>query len=383
MPTFASREVEGPRTVVDGHYCQSSAWRTARFPTWVAINVGAGPSRLLLSWNSGKTGDYTSGGKNESYGIPASYTIETSADSTNGADGTWQLAVDVQGNFARTRAHSFPFTGAAWVRMTVRGVVPRTAEETLLIDEIDIHDASAGTEDTIFFMGASNTAAAFLRCDASQPSYAEHVHRGFPRYFPAMIDGGVGDVTSEYGVRVIDSWLADNSDYQYWAIAYGTNDAWQAVSPAAYEENLQFIIDKVKAAGKQPILARIPYALKGPKDENVQRLNEVIDRLTTRNRLPQGPDLYTWFKDHSEELGPDGVHVTNVGAASINRLWFEVLGPRYGAAVEPPVAAARAGGDGAPPPAPLQADAWGVLLLPRTRQARASQQSFARFPSAG
>ncbi len=331
-PTFASPDVNrvGADAVVDGQYCTYPAWRTNAFPTWLAIKVGAGPTRLLLSWNNGYTYNYIDDTSVTTYGIPASYTIEASADSTNGADGMWQQVADIRDNSARTRAHSFTFAGASWVRMTVTGVVPGTREDTLAINEIDIHDASAGTEDTVFFVGDSITAAAFDRCDQKQPPpYADLVHAQFPDHFPAIINGGVGGVNSAYGAKVIGNWLAVNHDYRLWAIGYGTNDAWQSVPPAVFEAQLQAIIDAVVATGRQPVLARIPYAIKGPKDENVRALNEVIDRLTARNHLPSGPDLYSWFSSHPHELSADGVHPTKTGSASINRLWYEALRPLY------------------------------------------------------
>lgn len=331
-PIAASRDVSkaNANAVVDGQYCAYPAWRTDTFPTWLAIRVGEGPSRLLLSWNNGYTYNYVDDSSVPTYGIPANYTIEVSTDSTNGADGQWRAVTEVRDNRARTRAHSFPFAGASWVRMTVTGIIPGTAGSSLAIDEIDIHDASAEIEDAIFFAGDSITAAAFNRCDRKGlPSYPALVHEQFPEYFPALINGGVGGVNSAYGARTIPDWLAAHRDYRLWAIGYGTNDAWQAVPPSAFEIQIQVIIDAVITAGGRPVLARIPYALQGPKDENVQSLNEVIDRLTDRNQLLPGPDLYAWFRDHPDELSADGVHPSEKGSASINRLWHEALLPLY------------------------------------------------------
>jgi lysophospholipase L1-like esterase len=59
----------------------------------------------------------------------------------------------------------------------------------------------------------------------------------------------------------------------------------------------------------------------------------VIDRVTARNGLLPGPDLYAWFRSHRGELGQDGVHPNDAGTRSINRLWYEALRPLYG---EPP-----------------------------------------------
>jgi acyl-CoA thioesterase-1 len=318
--------------VVDGHYCGYPAWHATTFPTTIAIHVGTDVEQLLLSWNSAATTDYVVLGNAPTYGIPADYTIAVSTDSTDGSNGTWREVVRVQGNTARTRAHRFPAAGAAWVRMMVTALAPGTAGGALAIDELDIHDASRGAADTVFFMGDSITAAAFSRCDTRQPSFAELVHRAAPGRFPAMIDGGVGGTNSAYGLQVVNDWLALNPDFAVWAIGFGTNDAWQGVAPAVFEQQLEALVERISAAGRRPVLARIPYATGGPPDANVQALNAVIDRVTARDQLLPGPNLYAWFKANPGELGPDGVHPTDAGARSINRLWYEALRPLYGAA---------------------------------------------------
>jgi lysophospholipase L1-like esterase len=214
--------------------------------------------------------------------------------------------------------------------MTVLSAVRGPLGDTFVIDEIEMHDASDGTDDSVFFLGDSITAAAFTRCPANQPSFAELVREADPQRFPAIIDGGVGSVNSSYGVSVVSDWLALNPDFHIWAIAYGTNDAWQKVSPALFEEQLQTIVDHVRAAGRVPVIARIPFASKGPDDADVRALNEVVDLVTARNGLLPGPDLYGWFRAHPGELSADGVHPSDAGTRSINRLWYEALRPLYG-----------------------------------------------------
>jgi len=331
-PLAAIRDDElaaGVSMVVSGTYC-TPAWSATTFPASLALPVGPVNGDLLLEWNSSSTGDYVTAPGAPTYGIPAAYTIATSADSTDGHNGTWHEVVTITGNTARTREHRFPFAGARWVRMTVTGVVPGPLDNTLNIDQIDLHDASNGTDDSVFFLGDSITMEAFTRCQVDRPSFADLVHQAAPQWFPAMIDGGVGGINSGYGVSVIQDWLALNPDFHVWAIGYGTNDAWEKVSPAAFDTNLQNMVDRVKAAGRVAIIARIPFASKGPADADVQALNKVVDLVTARNGLLPGPDLYAWFSAHPDELGPDGVHPSNVGAQSINRLWYEALRPLYG-----------------------------------------------------
>lgn len=318
------------RPVVNGAYC-TPAWSATSFPATLALPVEPVRGELLLEWNSGRTSDYMSIQDAPTYGLPANYSISTSADSTDGRDGTWREVVRVTGNTARTRAHRFPFGSARWVRMTVTSVVPGPLGDMLTIDEIDLHDASNGADDSVFFLGDSITVTAFARCPATQPSFAALVRGAAPGRFPAMIDGGVNGVNSGYGVAVIQDWLALNPDFHIWAISYGTNDAWQKVKPDAFELNLQTLVTQIQAADRIPVIARIPFAARGPADSDVQALNAVIDRVAADNGLLPGPDLYTWFSTHRDELGPDGVHPTEAGTRSINRLWYEALRPLYDA----------------------------------------------------
>jgi lysophospholipase L1-like esterase len=316
------------RTVVDGTYC-TPAWRSSDFPATLALPVEPVRGNLLLQWNSSGTSDFISPLDAPTYGIPQSYTIATSADSTDGTDGTWTEVVSVTGNSARTRAHRFPYADARWVRMTVTSAVPGPLGNEFVIDEIDLHNASDGTDDSVFFLGDSITAAAFARCPANQPSFSALVHRATPGRFPLMMDGGVNGVNIGYAVSVIEEWLSLNTDFNIWAIGYGTNDAWQKVSPSLFETRLQTLVDRIVEEGRIPVIARIPYAARGPADADVRALNRAVDRVTARNGLLPGPDLYAWFKAHPDELGPDGVHPSEAGLRSINRLWYEALRPIY------------------------------------------------------
>src|SRR5262245_55976306 len=107
--------------VVDGLY-HNGGWSagtpTTAAPAWVAIKLGAGPSRVLVSWDDGGTYNYEDSPRVPVNGFPADYRFEVSADSTNGSDGTWTVAgTQVKGNIVRTRAHSLDFAGKSWVKM--------------------------------------------------------------------------------------------------------------------------------------------------------------------------------------------------------------------------------------------------------------------------
>ena len=320
----------GPQAIVNGHYGNWSFWRTsmAELPSWCAIQVGAGATRVLLTWDSDYSFDYIG-----SDGLgPQDYTISVSANSTNGQDGTWETVVTVTGNHTRIREHLLSFAGQSWVKMTVTRGQPQATQPYLTIDQIDIYDVSSASsqDDTYFFSGDSITTMAYNRFDENRPSFTDDVHTAFPRHYPVMLDGGLGGWDSSGAVQNIDSWLSLNPDIHYWILGWGTNDALNQVSPPHFQANLQVLITKIKQAGHVPILVHIPY-IRGrgaSVDQEIQALNAVIDHLTASNGLIVGPDFYHLFLEHaSTYLLSDGIHPTPAGSIAMNLALFQALRP--------------------------------------------------------
>jgi lysophospholipase L1-like esterase len=289
----------------------------------VAIDVGAGPLRLLLNWSAGGSYNY----EETDCGSPGAYRIETSGDSTDGVDGTWRTAVEVDAVSTHGQANSFEFGGQRWVKF----IVTRTPDQSpngVQISEIDVHDVTAGPQDSWFFAGDSITALAFNRGPPHQPSFAAWVNGRHPEYFPAMIDGGTGGDKSDEGAAHVGDWLVRNPDLHFWAIGYGTNDAaGNAAETSRFRANMQAIVTLVLAAGRVPIVATIPFASDG-QHANIPSFNRVLDDVVAANALPPGPDLYGWFASHPDELR-DGVHPNDRGVVSMNRLWSEAVDALY------------------------------------------------------
>jgi len=143
-----------------------------------------------------------------------------------------------------------------------------------------------------------------------------------------MIDGGIGGVGVGHAAEHVDAWLALNPDMRFWAIGFGTNDAaGNNTDTASFGQSLSTVITKVKAAGHIPIVAKIPYASDGSHD-TIPKYNLVISELTAQNDLLPGPDLYSWFAAHPDQLR-DGIHPTDAGALAISRLWAEAVASVY------------------------------------------------------
>jgi acyl-CoA thioesterase-1 len=296
---------------------------TPEHPSWIAIDIGKGPTRLLLNWSSAGSFNY----EETEYGSPGAYRIETSADSSDGVDGSWNTVVTESKVVTHGQAHSFDFKGRRWVRFVVTGA-PEKSPNGVQIDEIRVYDASRGQGDTWFFMGDSITAFAFGRTPEGEPGFSARVRERHPRYFPALINGGVGGHKSAEGARLIDQWLARNPDAHFWCLGYGTNDAANNTSDTShFKENMSLIIERVRQAGRVAILATIPFA-SDDQHRTIPLFNGVIDDLQSFYALPRGPNLYAWFQAHPEELD-DGVHPNDRGISSINRLWAEAVDPLY------------------------------------------------------
>jgi acyl-CoA thioesterase I len=156
-PTFGYPA--GSQFLVNGIF-QGSGWNVGA-NTWVAINLGtAGPTKIFVTWNNPaytwednvSTSIYCT---KQNPLFPINYEILMSNNSTNGTDGTWTTAVTITNNTATARGHLISnFTGMSWVKLHVT-----TGGGQL--DEIEVFDASNGTEDTWFFAGTSISANAF------------------------------------------------------------------------------------------------------------------------------------------------------------------------------------------------------------------------------
>ncbi|MFN3428903.1 MAG: SGNH/GDSL hydrolase family protein [Candidatus Sericytochromatia bacterium] len=140
---------------------------------------------------------------------------------------------------------------------------------------------------------------------------------------PAPINAGARGDTTTTALTRLDRALADHPNARFVGLAFGTNDAWGRMSVEQFRANMQAMIDRVKAAGRTPVLATIPYS---PESElaALPEYNQAIRALEVSNGLPAGPDLYTLTQADESRLMPDGVHLTPAGSQAVQRAWAEV-----------------------------------------------------------
>ena len=297
----------------------------------IALNVGEGPKKLLINWESfgdcAWATDFTSGCGHSGVAL-SNFKILTSANSTDGTDGDWEVAATIQNNPVMARGVTIDFAGKSWFKIASEGDVGK-------ILEIEAFDMSAGGTDTWFFMGTSISQMGIKQQDTDSTT-AQLIHAKFPEYTPAMLRGGIGCINSTEVVEHLSEYLEYAGNVKFRAIEMGTNDAWGGGdwNLNTYVSNMQTIIDAAKAHGITPVIARIiaTDSAKAGWQINPAYL-EAVDKLVEDNDLPQGPDFYSYFKEHPELLASDGVHpnAETKGGQAMHHLWAEALAPLYAA----------------------------------------------------
>jgi lysophospholipase L1-like esterase len=323
VPVRASSDEASAAAVADGVWRTWAGWRpappTSAAPQWLALDLGrAAPAAILLLWNAGNNTNY-----NETrYGGLGNYTVETSADSSDGGNGSWTTAATIQGNTVRSRAHRVPFAGQRWVRLRVTALAPGAAQAAL--DEVAVYDA-AGLDESWIFLGDSVTALAFDRAPERGPAFAALVHAARPATDPITLDAGVNGETSAAALAQLDQRLAWNPDFHFWVLGYGTNDVPSdpsGVAAAAFAGRMGRMAARIQGAGHVPVVVPIPYS-RDPAHAAIPQYNAALLAMADSQGLLVGPDLYAYFAAHPEQLAPDGVHPTDAGSAAINRLWAD------------------------------------------------------------
>ncbi|MDA3816976.1 MAG: RICIN domain-containing protein [Prolixibacteraceae bacterium] len=306
--------------------------------TWLAINIGTGYSRLYFTWNNPNYSwsDVISSSQSckQNMGYPVNYSILTSSNSTDGLDGTWTTVETVSGNSVTARGISIDFSSQSWIKMSVSST---SSNGGGAIDEIEVFDLSNGGDDLWFFPGTSISANTYKGTPPAN-NFADLVSNAHSGYTPAMVRGGIPCIVSGHLSNNINDYINVTPDVKYFAIEMGTNDAWGGGTGnlSSFITNMQEVITACKNAGIQPIIARLLATNSSAAGWQVNPAYlSAIDNLTSLNGLIAGPDLYTYFVEHPNELDNDGVHPNATGAASIQRLWAEKMSSLYSGACAP------------------------------------------------
>jgi lysophospholipase L1-like esterase len=135
-------------------------------------------------------------------------------------------------------------------------------------------------------------------------------------------------------------------------IMLGTNDSSSGATLNTWRAAMNQLIDGLQSpnAGLHIWVARVPFradvAAGSAELQLINTYNAAIPAMvaaqnTARNPVSEGPDFYTWFSEHQNELidldqisnTPDNLHPTSAGMISMANLWRDKLCP---ALPEPP-----------------------------------------------
>lgn len=147
----------------------------------------------------------------------------------------------------------------------------------------------------------------------------------------------------------IDDLITENPDADQYLVMFGTNDANRVLPvpsgfslskshpdyPGTYKDNMEQIARKIILAGKEPVLAKAPYA-KGDKvnlNTMIQQYNNVVDELVNDKYsiVVAPPDFYTWFENHQDQIwsefmfdanATDNIHPKHTGYQAMADKWL-------------------------------------------------------------
>lgn len=311
----------------DGRYRYSYAW-SCTTGNWAALDLGTDAARtqilVCLSNESSGAGDIDDAGL-------ANVTLKTSVDSTNGTDGTW-TSYAITGNPYIYASRVIPFVGCRWLRLEV-------GDGCTAIDEFEVWNCTVGA-DAYLFVGDSITNRATKRHDAVQPSMQSLINTRLGQY-PEQIGAGIIGIGALTLDANINAYLTAFPMCRFVLIGIGTNDAFAgSAGISAFTTRVTSVCNKIRAAGAEPILARIPWTSLASYgggtygSDNTYLYNQAIDGIVQSLGLRPGPDFYAYVYEnqvawYNPAEGGDGVHPGTTGVKMWNVQWADVVDDLY------------------------------------------------------
>jgi len=120
-------------------------------------------------------------------------------------------------------------------------------------------------------------------------------------------------------------------------LGYGTNDAPGGPGQVAtFKSTMQTLIERVRAAGRVPVLPHIPLSGDG-NHGSIPMYNQAIDELNAQEQLQAGPDLYAYFSDNTGLFTcppcggrpTDNLHPNDDGLKGMNAQWTQAMRSLY------------------------------------------------------
>ncbi len=269
-----------------------------------------------------------------------------SFDSTNGIDGNWtvletNLPGDAVGPTYELRDVNLLAGPHRWFKFNVKNL--GTAIQT--VSNFGLRKFSATDNDYWIFAGASIEAMSIDYRLMNEQAKADY------GYDPLIFNRGASAKTVQWLDDNIQSILDAHPKAKFVTIHMGGNNVsnirpYSTVSQPVlddFSDSYRSIINKIKAAGKVPVPARISfraypndpldkpgtYGGGMPQNGSLPFNTEIIDPLIAEltpdfydNRVGRGVvDLYTAILNRQEALNPDGVHPNEIGRQIYRDVW--------------------------------------------------------------
>ena len=328
-PAFASGGGDPPSWANDADY--ATQWRSTGVPVWLAYDLSGVPAdrrgRVVVAWYNNDSGAYDAAvDGRDARGIPAAYAIQANParGGVQAPETGWVALAGVTGNTYHSRQHVVDLAGYNWVRILVTEAGAAAGGGVRF--NLDVHDAGRGAQDSWIFYGDSITAGAMNASPIGpSPTFAQLVNLRVPSHFPAQEGGGIGGLRSGDGARLVDIWLAAYPG-RYVGLSYGTNDARAGVSPEVFYANYESMVRAVVAAGKIPVIPKIPWGPVQSIQTNVPELNTKLDELYAAYPvIIPGPDFWAYFLERQDLISRNGVHPTAAGYAAYRQRWADTM----------------------------------------------------------
>lgn len=322
-PVYSGKASQ-PTAANDEHYF-SFCFLTS--PDYIAYDLSAVPAeqkkQIIAVWYNTSSYDYIGNYKSRNM-EPSDYTIEVNA-AEGGAypEDNWEIVETVTGNTLSSRQHLVNMEKYNWIRLNIEKADDESGKQASI--NFDIHNVSGGVSDSWLFLGDSITAGGMNNCYGT--GFATHINKIDSRYFPIQENGGIGGIRSIDGKENIDRWLK-TSHAKYVSLAYGTNDCWgNPNGTKEYYSNTKYMIDAILAAGKIPVLPKIPGSSNEDVMNNVPLYNAEIERLYEEygDKIVKGPDFEKFLSENPDYLSGDGVHPSDVGYAAMREEWARLM----------------------------------------------------------
>ncbi|KNY26689.1 SGNH/GDSL hydrolase family protein [Pseudobacteroides cellulosolvens] len=171
---------------------------------------------------------------------------------------------------------------------------------------MDVHDVSIGIEDNWIFYGDSITAGGMAPNGTGTGTFAQMINKIKPGNFPIAEGGSARAILSSHGAANISTWLSVFPG-KYVGLTYGTNDAWgNQAGASTYCKNMETMVKAIIAAGKVPVISKIPYSKNQDISKYAPSYNDQIDAIyKDYPAIVKGPDLWTYFQSNPNFRHPN------------------------------------------------------------------------------